>query len=178
MTLKINTALYLGGGQKRNVPSPLNNILHQRRTESADLIGATHGFFHEAGVSFDEFKNIVRTGTHADETPPRPLGFPMPAADFRHMADDDLFAIFEYMTHVTPRTGAGDHESQDYSNTCNVDADCGAGRTCNLNPAIGNECLASSCDSDADCAVCQTCDPNAHACLAPVPGSACLLQTH
>jgi hypothetical protein len=139
---------------------------------AANLRGAEFGFFHEPGVTYPLFAEIIHTESHVDENPPRPLGFPMPADKFRLLVDEDLRAIFTYMRHVTP-AHASDLPRQDYARWCASAADCEPDETCHMAPdPVGNECVGRTCAVDTDCDACQTC--NADACVAPTSASACL----
>jgi mono/diheme cytochrome c family protein len=171
--LHLATDHYMTGGNVFKVPPPLQPMLHQTRTMSANLTGATYGFFHEADVDYDLFARIILTMSHADENPPRPLGFPMPAQELRNLLDDDLRSIFTYAKHVTPNTSS-DLKRQDYARWCATSADCNAGETCHADadPLVGNECVGKACLVDSDCDACQTCFCNT--CTAPKADSACI----
>ncbi len=171
--LKLVTTHYLTGGNVFIAPPAVQLTLHQNRAMASNLRGARFGFFHEPGVNFHRFDEIIDTESHADENPPRPLGFDMPAGSFRLLLDDDLLAIFTYMTHITP-AHISDVPRQDYARWCAASADCEAGETCHMDadPRVGNECVGRACTVDADCDACQTC--GAGSCVAPTPDSACL----
>jgi mono/diheme cytochrome c family protein len=173
--LRLVTEHYLTGGNVFIAPPALRPVIHQNREMAANLRGAEFGFFHEPDVDYPLFAEIIRTESHADENPPRPLGFAMPASSFRKLVDDDLRAIFTYMRHVTP-AHTSDLPRQDYARWCAADADCESGEACHIdpNPTFGNECVGRACRADADCDTCQTCD--AGACVAPAPHSACVLS--
>lgn len=173
-TLKINTANYLGGGAIFLPPPPLQVALHEARAASSNLAGETHGFFHEEASTFPRFRDVIRSGTHVDEAPPRPLAWPMPWNVFRNMLGQDLFAVYSYMSRVPARTGAADKEIPDYARWCESDDECGDGQTCYYNPATGgiNECVGKSCSTDSDCDVCQTCSGDV--CVAPAEGNPCI----
>lgn len=173
--LKLVTAHYLTGGAVFAVPPPLQPVIRQNRTMAANLRGAEFGFFHEPGVNYRLFAQIIDTQSHVDEDPPRPLGFPMPAGWFRNLVDEDLRAIFSYATHLTP-AHVSDVPRQDYARWCAIDADCESGETCHVaaSPTVGNECVGRACGVDADCDACQTC--SARICVAPTPDSACVLS--
>ena len=52
---------------------------------TATAVGAlhvyrSHGFFTEPDTTLDIFIDLIVTGTHVDESPPTPRGFPMPAS--------------------------------------------------------------------------------------------------
>jgi mono/diheme cytochrome c family protein len=171
--LRLVTEHYLTGGNVFIAPPALQPVIHQNREIAANLRGAEHGFFHEPDVDYPLFAEIIQTESHADEDPPRPLGFAMPASSFRNLVDEDLRAIFTYMRHVTP-AHVSDLPRQDYARWCAAAADCEPGEACHMDrdPTVGNECVGRACMADADCDACQTC--NAGACAAPTPDSACL----
>lgn len=175
MTLRITTEAYLSGGRVFLPPPPVQQALHEARAGSADLSGQMHGFFHEEGSTFERFRELIRTGTHIDEDPPRPLAWPMPWQNFRNMFDEDLFAVYTYMSKVPERTGKADKEIPDYARWCANDGDCRAGETCYSNPATDiNECVGAACAEDTDCDVCQTCTEGV--CVAPDATSGCLVD--
>jgi hypothetical protein len=174
-TFHVNTAMYLAGGREFTAPPPTAAQLFEERALSADLLGATHGFFAESTTTFEVFKEIIRTGTHADENPARPLAFPMPWSQIRNQVDDDLLALYTYLNRTPPVTGARDKLIPDYARWCATNADCRAGETCFANPATSaNECVGGPCNVDSDCDACQTC--NAGACAGPTASSTCLTK--
>lgn len=169
---RVNTASFLTGGTVFAVPPPLQPALHQVRTTSANLLGATHGFFSEPGVSYSLFRSIIRASAHVDETPARPLAFPMNlvAQNLANLTEPDLRAVYTYMF-LSPRTrGPSDVEHQDYARYCLADSDCATGESCSL---ATHECVGRACGDDLDCDTCQTC--GAGLCAAPSPTSACVL---
>jgi hypothetical protein len=173
ITLRLSTATFLSGGRVFIPPPPVQSELHEARAFSANLTGQNHGFFHEPDSTFERFRTVIQTGTHADETPPRPLAFPMPWDLLKKMLDEDLHSLFTYLTLLPARTGAADKEIQDYTRWCATAADCRSGETCYANPATGtNECVGGACANDQDCSTCQTCTSGT--CRAPGVGSACL----
>jgi len=173
ITLRLSTATFLSGGRVFTPPPPIQHQLHEARAFSANLTGQNHGFFHEPDSTFERFRTVIQTGTHADETPPRPLAFPMPWDLYKNMLDEDLHSVFTYISLVPARTGAADKEIQDYTRWCATGADCRSGETCYANPATGaNECVGGACANDQGCSTCQTC--TAGTCLAPGIGDACL----
>ena len=173
ITLRLSTATFLSGGRIFTPPPPIQSALHEARAFSADLTGQTHGFFHEPDSTFERYRTIIDTGTHADETPPRPIAFPMPWDLHRNMVDEDLRSVFTYISLLPARTGAADKPIQDYTRWCATRADCQSGETCYSNPATGtNECVGGACESDQDCSTCQTCTSGT--CTAPGVGNACL----
>src|SRR4051812_17800213 len=76
--LKLVTEHYLTGGNVFIAPPALQPLVHQNREIAANLRGAEFGFFHEPGVTYSLFAEIIQTESHADENPPRPIGFAMP----------------------------------------------------------------------------------------------------
>ena len=89
---KIDTTTYLGGGQafgpfiSRNLtPEPENGNL-------------------PAGMTYDEFFQVMRFGTDLDQLHPQisPLLQVMPWPAFRNMTDAELRAIYEYLSAVPP----------------------------------------------------------------------------
>lgn len=166
---KINTAAYLSGGTVFAVPPPLQPVLHQVRATSANLVGEQYGFFNEPEDSYARFSAIIHTQSHADETPPRPLGFPMVliAGNLSKVLDEDLRAIYAYVKGVPSVAGAADQPRQDYARYCQSSTDCQAGESC-----ASNECVGKACAADIDCDTCQTCAGGA--CAAPATNSACL----
>jgi mono/diheme cytochrome c family protein len=168
---KINTAAYLSGGNVFGVPPPLQPLFHQVRTTTANLKGATHGFFNEPGDSYTRFRQIIRTQSHADESPPRPVGFPMNliAGNLAKVLEHDLKSIYTYVKGVPPVTGPNDQPRQAYARFCSTAADCHAGESCS---AATHECVGKACTADVECDTCQTC--NAGTCAAPAADSACV----
>ena len=173
ITLRLSTLTFLSGGRIFTPPAPIQSELHEERAFSANLSGENHGFFHEPDSTFQRFWTVIHTGTHADETPPRPLAFPMPWDLFKNMLDEDLHSVFTYISLLPARTGAADKDIQDYTRWCATDADCHGDETCYANPATGaNECAGGACANDTDCSTCQTCTSGT--CRAPGVGNACL----
>ena len=170
--LKINTAALLTGGTVFAVPPPLEPILGQVRSMSANLKGVTYGFLNEPGDSYTRFAALIRTVSHVDESPARPLGFPMSlvAGDLRNLLPEDLQSVYVYAKNLPSTSGAADLQRQDYARYCTTAANCNAGETCN---AATNECVGQACSVDADCDACQTCGSGV--CQAPAPDSACVL---
>jgi len=138
---------------------------------TANLKGAVHGFFNEPEDSFARFKAVITTGTHADETPPRPLGWPMTiiATNLSHLIAEDLESVYTYLKRAPSISGSLDQERQRYARYCACDADCNAAESCAL---ATSECVGSACRSNLDCDACQTCTHDV--CTAPVATSACL----
>ena len=168
---KINTPAYLSGGTVFGVPPPLQPLMRQVRTTSANLKGATHGFFNEPDDSYARFREIIRTQSHADESPPRPLGFPMNliAGNLAKVLEHDLEAIYTYVKGVPAVTGPNDQPRQAYARFCSTGADCHAGESCS---AATNECVGKACTAAVECDTCQTC--NLGTCAAPAADSACV----
>jgi hypothetical protein len=167
---RVNTDAFLTGGTVFAVPPPLQPVFKQLRTMSANLKGATHGFFSEPDDSLERFRDIIVSGTHADETPPRPLGFPMNlvAGNLKNLLDDDLEDVYEYVKRSPATTGAADAPRQPYARWCGSASDCATGETC----AASSECVGGACTSDLDCGACQTCGGGT--CKAPATDSACV----
>lgn len=173
ITFRLSTETFLSGGRVFLAPPRIHRLLHESRAFSANMTGQHHGFFHEPGSTFERFERIIRSGTHADETPPRPLAFPMPWDLLKEMVAEDLHSIFTYLTLLPARTGAADKEIQDYTRWCEEASDCRSDETCYANPATGaNECVGGACADDQDCSTCQTCE--AGTCIAPGAGDSCL----
>jgi hypothetical protein len=89
---KIDTTLYLGGGQafgpfiSRNLtPEPENGNL-------------------PAGMTLDEFFTVMRTGVDMDKLHPQisPMLQVMPWPAFRNMTDLEIRAIYEYLSAIPP----------------------------------------------------------------------------
>lgn len=168
---KINVPDFLSGGRVFPVPPPLVPVFHQVRSMSANLKGAVNGFFVEPDATFALFSEIIHTGTHADESPPRPLGWPMVdiAGFMSNLVDDDLEDVYVYVKNTPTVSGAADKVTQSYARACQTAADCSSGESCD---ATTNECVGRACVADTDCDTCQTC--NLGACVAPAPTSLCL----
>jgi hypothetical protein len=169
---KVNTASFLTGGTVFATPPPLRPIMKTVRATSANLEGAKLGFFHEPGDSYARFRSIIKTGTLVDETPPRPLAFPMSlvAPNLAKLLESDLRAVYDYAKAVPATTGASDVAHQAPARWCAAASDCGSGESC-----TSGECSGGTCASDLDCGTCQTCDLVAKACQAPAPASLCVL---
>jgi hypothetical protein len=169
---KVNTASFLTGGTVFATPPPLRPILKTVRATSANLEGAKLGFFHEPGDTYARFRQIIKTGTLVDETPPRPLAFPMAlvAPNLAKLLESDLRAVYDYAKAIPATTGASDVPHQAPARWCAAASDCGSGESC-----TSGECSGGACASDLDCGTCQTCDLVAKACQAPAPASLCVL---
>jgi hypothetical protein len=188
--LKVDPSSFLKGGAVFVTPPGLEAMFGNQRSMSANLIGFDNGFFNEPGMTFSLFDNIITTGTHVDDSPARPLAWPMPYDHFRNMLTEDLVAVYTYM--YTVANFESDNET-DISNDkvtqpaaiwCDSTHACATGSTCNMDATFGNECVPDGCNSDADCGACQHCQPldviarGGHAvagfngmCIAPNPES-------
>jgi hypothetical protein len=165
----VNTAAFLTGGTVFTAPPPLQPVFHEIRATSANLKGATHGFFNEPADSYARFKGIIDAGALIDETPPRPLAFPMNivAPNLSNLLDADLEGIYTYMKNSPSTTGASDVEHQPPARYCTAASDCASGESC-----TSNECVGGACMTDLDCGTCQTCGSGA--CLLPASDSVCV----
>ena len=163
--LMTNTDQFLAGGAVFPTPPGLESVFMNQRSMSADLIGETNGFFNETGMNYELFREIITTGLHVDDTPPRPLAWPMPYDHFRNMTEDDLASLYTYvmaLANTQPRTNANDKATQPAAIWCDDTHACptGAGFTCHKGsgtPNLGNECVGNVCATDADCGACQHC---------------------
>jgi hypothetical protein len=180
----VNTPAYLMGGEVW-LAGPLAPTVRVVRSTTANLVGATNGFFAQPGTTFSVFLATITEGVHADEIsadagPPRPLAFPMPYKFFRNMALDDLEALYTYLRWIATapgaQTGPADVLQQEAARYCAKDADCNtaAGESCFMTDAgTGGECVGHTCSQDADCDTCQTCSAS-NKCVAPAANSACV----
>jgi hypothetical protein len=174
--MPFNKTTYLTGGTGFNTPPPLQKLLGTVRALSANLEGATNGFFNKPDVRFSTFLTLITEGIHAeditpDSGPPMRLAFPMPWDVFRHMTLSDLEAVYTFMSQVGQQygktlTGAQDPKLPDPSLYCDTAADagsqaasCPAGMTCSSSTGPG-ECVAM-CATGSDCAACQSCPVDA-----------------
>jgi mono/diheme cytochrome c family protein len=107
---RVNVEAFLAGGAVFLVPPALPAAFRQPRVTSANLKGASHGFFHQPGDSFRRFREVIRTGTHADETPPRPLGYPMSlvAGNLPNLLEEDLADLYAYLKAAPATSGPAD----------------------------------------------------------------------
>jgi len=173
--LQINAAGYLSGGRVFLAPPGADSLLHVERSMTADLTGATNGFFTNPAIDFFTFDAILAYGLHLDDPNPAPLAWPMPWQHFRNMTLDDLQAVFTYIKavgQVHPRTGTSDKHTQDAAYYCTQNSDChGSSETCDTTK---HECIGRDCTADFDCPACDTCTAN-H-CAAPAATSTCLTQ--
>ena len=167
---KVNTADFLTGGTVFATPPPLQPLAKTVRATSANLMGATHGFFREPDDSYTRFRDVIQTGTLVDESPPRPLAFPMNlvAPNLAMLLESDLRAVYDWAKAVPGTTGASDVAHQPPARWCGAASDCGSGEAC-----TGGECTGSACSGDLDCGTCQTC--GAGTCQAPAADSICVL---
>jgi hypothetical protein len=171
---KVNTASFLTGGTVFATPPPLKPILKYVRATSANLLGSAHGFFQEPDDSYARFRSIIKTGTLVDETPPRPLAFPMNlvAPNLAKLLEDDLRAVYDYAKAVPATTGPSDVAHQPPARWCSTASDCRSGESC-----TSGECTGGTCAGDLDCGTCQTCDSGGSVCQAPAAGSLCVLTS-
>jgi hypothetical protein len=167
---KVNTGAFLTGGTVFATPPPLQPLLGTVRATSANLMGESHGFFREPDDSYTRFRDVIRTGTLVDESPPRPLAFPMNlvAPNLARLLESDLRAVYDWAKAVPATSGASDIPHQPPSRWCQATADCGSGESC-----TAGECSGGSCASDLDCGTCQSCE--AGTCRAPALDSLCVL---
>jgi hypothetical protein len=163
-TGQIDTAAYLTGGFVFATPQPI--LMATDQAASANLIGATQGFFNNPAVSFQTFLTTITEGIHAESPTKAPLAFPMPWQSFSHMQISDLQAIYVYMTTVASTygktlTGTADKVIPPPALYCDktnstVHA-CPPGTACSSNTGPG-ECLSqATCTTVSDCAACQQC---------------------
>jgi hypothetical protein len=169
---KVNTASFLTGGTVFTTPPPLRPASKYVRATSANLEGANHGFFGEAGDSYARFRDIMHTGTLVDETPPRPLAFPMSlvAPNLAKLLESDLRAVYDFAKAVPATTGASDVQHQPPARWCAAASDCRSGESC-----TSGECTGGTCGGDLDCGTCQTCGSGT--CQAPAADSLCVLTS-
>jgi hypothetical protein len=109
---KINPATYLGGGRDfGGYPAPTSPLHIISRNLTPDKTGLPEG-----GHTFEEFVEIIRTGTDMDHLHPTCTGAPnancvpfpfdgsrlqiMPWPIYGNMTDHDLRAIYEYLSAV------------------------------------------------------------------------------
>jgi hypothetical protein len=165
----LNTANHLTGGTVYATPPPLQQPTGYVRATSANLKGASNGFFSEPGDTFARFQGIMETGTLVDQDPPRPLAFPMfiIAASLRNLLDEDLLGVYTYLKRTPATTGASDVAHQAPARWCGAASDCRSGETCD-----SGQCVGGACGTDTDCGTCQTCGSGA--CQAPAADSICV----
>jgi len=182
----VNTAAYLTGGQifdfnVLGLPPPAQKQFGYVRPASANLVGATNGFFNMPNVDFGTFETLITEGIHAeDPAPQRHVAFPMPWTFLKHLTLDDLQAVYTYMNQVATQyglstlTGAKDKLIPDPAIYCDPSTPCPTGWNCSSTTAPG-ECLHQTCTTATvatDCAVCQTCSANAGGVCQTMSGSA------
>jgi len=177
---------YLTGGTGFNTPAPFQSLLGTVRALSANLAGATNGFFNKPNVQFSTFLTLITEGIHAeditpDSGPPRQVAAPMPWPVFRHMTLTDLEAVYTFVSAVAQKygvtlTGVQDPALPDPSIYCDTAADagaaaasCPAGMTCTSSTGPG-ECVAM-CTTTSQCATCQSCPVDGGTCQ-PLTGAA------
>jgi hypothetical protein len=167
----IDTAAYLTGGQVFDlnfdgVPPTVQAELGVVRSASANLVGATNGFFNFSNVDFATFETLITEGIHAEDPQPEArLAFPMPWTFFKNMTESDLEAVYTYMNVVatqygsTTLTGSADKLIPNPAVYCDPSTACPSGSNCSSTTGPG-ECLNQTC-TQADvltaCAICQTC---------------------
>ena len=172
---KVNTSAFLTGGTVFAVPPPLQSVFGQVRVMSQNVKGRANGFLQEPDDSYRRFREIVTSGTHADEPGRPPLGFPMNlvAANLKNLLDDDLFAVYTYVKRSPATRGETDQVRQPYARWCTPNAGCLPTETCAIAPGAGSgECVGGDCVAGTDCGACQTCE-GGH-CQAPAPDSECV----
>lgn len=159
VTLKINTAAYLGGGMVFSAPDGQRH----KRSMSRNLCGATFGYtapFTDFAVSF---ASGLRAGAAAE-----PIAWPMPLWALRNLTTHDLEAVFTYLRLLPRGTGAADKQTTRAVTACSSTANCKPTELCNV---TAGEC-EGPCDAQNPCPACQTCVANT--CVAPLPASSCL----
>ena len=87
----VNQAAYLAGG------TPLFGPVFLPRNLTPDKSGLPEG-----GASFEEFRSIIRTGVDPDHAHPQfgPLLQVMPWPTFQDLTDNDLRAIYQYLSAI------------------------------------------------------------------------------
>jgi hypothetical protein len=180
----VNTPTFLSGGTVI-ASGPLASTVRVVRVTTANLIGKNNGFFNEPTMTFSTFLTTITQGIHADEPPNaggmyRPLAWPMPWTEFRHMGLDDLEAIYTYLSWVAQKAGTtmNDVVHQGAARYCASTTDCFPGESCN---AATSECYGGPCGSDVDCGTCQTCSSDdggvtPGTCVAPDPATSQCVQ--
>jgi hypothetical protein len=172
----VNTATFLSGGTVI-AAGPLAPQVRVVRVTTANLIGKVNGFFSEPTMTFSTFLTTITQGIHADEPAgmQRPLAFPMPWTEFRHMGLDDLEAIYTYLSWLAKNgpTTVNDVVQQSAARYCASTSDCFTGESCNT---ATNECYGGPCNTDADCDTCQTCSATPGTCVPPNPATSVCVQ--
>jgi hypothetical protein len=105
----VNTHTYLGGGRDFEFPAPGSGFHIFSRNLTPNAAGETL-----SGDSFEDFRNIIRTGYDPDQIHPV-LPFPfdghllqiMPWPAYKDMTDRDLRAIYEYLGAIPCVPGPG-----------------------------------------------------------------------
>jgi hypothetical protein len=165
--LDFNTPQFLAGGAVFPTPPGLESVFGNTRSMSHNLLGKSHGFFNEPLMTFSLFREIITTGVHVDDNPQRPLAWPMPYDHFRNMTEDDLVALYTYLSveaTAEPRVDVGptinDKVTQGPAIWCDSTHACPTlptGYTCHMDATLGNECVGNSCQDDSECGACQHC---------------------
>ncbi|PYS94236.1 MAG: cytochrome C [Acidobacteria bacterium] len=94
---QVNTDGYLAGGQA------FGPFISRNLTPNAEGL--------PAGLTFDQFRHIIRTGADDDKLPPNAPSYDhdllqvMPWPVFSKMTDRDLRAIYEYLSAIPSRPG-------------------------------------------------------------------------
>jgi hypothetical protein len=176
----VRTDIFLAGGQAFGAPAPLQPLLGQVRTMSANLTGSSNGF----DQPFTVFANTLLSGLSFTKGAPHVLGFPMPSDTFRNMTERDKLAVYTYIATIQQEgfiNGVNDVEHQAparYCTTATVATDCEAGETCenvSITEAGTGECAGGNCNLDTDCGACQTCV--GMACVEEDAGSDCVMTS-
>jgi hypothetical protein len=89
---QINNACYLAGG------TPFGNPMDPATPVSRDLTPFENGM--PAGLTFQQFKHVIRTGEDPDH--PGQVLEVMPWPVYQSMTDHDLRAIYEYLSSIPP----------------------------------------------------------------------------
>jgi hypothetical protein len=89
---QINNACYLAGG------TPFGNPMDPATPVSRDITPFENG--KPAGLSFQQFKHVIRTGEDPDH--PGQVLQVMPWPVYQTMSDGDLHAIYEYLDSIPP----------------------------------------------------------------------------
>jgi hypothetical protein len=183
-TGKVFTDAYLSGGRVYPAAQYAPQV-GVTRAMTADLLGATHGFFTNPKVTFETFLETITHGIHGEQLLPdgggaRPLSFPMPWTYFSKLTTTDLEALYTYLHWIAvnaPRIGVNDKLTQPPARWCDATHTCAIpGETCSPSPAdpAGNsECVGGPCATDSDCGACQTCSAS-NKCTLPSPTDPCL----
>jgi hypothetical protein len=93
----LNTASYLAGGTEFIPAHPPNFPAIVARNLTPDKTGRPEG-----GASFEEFRNIMRTGIDPDHAHPQygPYLVVMPWPVYQGMTDHDLRAVYEFLSAI------------------------------------------------------------------------------